>query len=221
MKCNISDGSQYEEIIGRKEKYPPSAISQAILLHNHPDKFFSRVTGNIVPKMLEDLAYILEQGWSASLSSQGLYQAVLCGSYKTRVSNATRYVDEDFEAVMGKDNLRIVYNSHDRKDPPQGLEGKTTNIVSRLNDQPRLIVPPKSLDTGIRKTVFPWMLDLLEYGYLLFLPSPQGKYATKTGINLDLECFLSMQWSLLHFRGKDLKHAESIEQIEESFHINL
>lgn len=204
MKCKVADEEQFRRVFKRRESYIPSAISQALVLYQHPHAFFDLVEEHKVPKILEDVAYILEE-WSSEIGDSGLRQVELCGNPQTRVTNVHRFLSYDLEAILGNGNLTFIYHTASRRNAE-----KITTICSTRTTKPRIITPKKTgpHDLG---TVFPWELNLLEYGYLEFKKDKEEQYSMPDGKKLRIEGTLSMGLSLLRFRHKNEAHSQKAE----------
>jgi hypothetical protein len=185
------------EQIDERELVDP-CLAQLIFLLKHREELSELVDRKLVPKVLQDIDFILKKGWGKHIAGNDFNHVHVCGVTKTPLYSLDKLVSEE--------NIRLLYHTveNDFLTP----DHTNRNIISSLKWPP--IVIPIHLDyhTVGCVTVFSNIkgigfsaeeIGLNEYGKICFEESERGPYRLNNGVRLDMKGVLE-PWLFPHIK---------------------
>jgi hypothetical protein len=113
------------------------------------ERLFEVIDQNVMPKILEDIFYILEKKWAAGIPScasgevfhktKGFYHCHLLGEPGLKISGKPDDLEADLERVVSPSNISILY--HTREFMGEEHKKPEHNILSSLTSEPHKVDP--------------------------------------------------------------------------------
>jgi hypothetical protein len=118
-------------------------------------RLFDAIDKRLVPKILEDISYILERKWAENIPRgvsgrgflaplKGFYHCHFLGESDLAVSGRRVDLESDLERIVSPLNVSILY--HTREFIGEEYKKPEHNILSSLTSKPRMIDPEQFLE---------------------------------------------------------------------------
>jgi len=149
---------------------------QIIFVYEHIAEFFNLFEKRYLHKILEDIHYILTEGWALQISKDDFYHGHICGKSNT--------VIRDLDALLSASNVCFVYHTFES----QPLHPKAVNrsVLSFPKAPPKPVYPKYEFLTRPYYGVSSRDLGLKEYARIYFERNYEGPYQLKDGTRLDM-----------------------------------
>jgi hypothetical protein len=193
-----------------------SRLAQEVFLCKHQKELSKRVEKRLVPKVLEDIDFILKEGCAQEISKFDFNHVHLC-----KVSQDPIF---KVKTLLSDDNVRLLYHTcEERYFMPYFAK---RNIKSSLVSNPEIITLDyeEFVDThGIKTyrfmktTVYSTDLGWSEFGKMKFEKCPDGLYSLKNGTKLKmigmlddyLAYHIKIKNGAIEFNGKTIGRIKS------------
>jgi hypothetical protein len=172
------------------------------------ERLFEVVDRKLMPKILEDISYILEKKWGRSIPSyvsgegshktEGFYHCHLLGEPGLKISGKPDYLEADLERIVSPSNISILYHTlefigEEHKKPEH-------NVLSSLTSEPHKVDPQQFHDkdgavnfTDLGKTHYA-QINFCRQGIVRriqqMISRTKPEYRLKNGTQLQVQAFL-------------------------------
>jgi hypothetical protein len=113
------------------------------------ERLFEVIDQKLMPKILEDISYILEKKWARGIprcasgevshKTEGFYHCHLLGEPGLKISGKPDCLEADLERVVSPTNVSILY--HTREFMGEEYKKPEHNVLSSLNSEPHTVDP--------------------------------------------------------------------------------
>jgi hypothetical protein len=173
-------------------------LAQGIFLLKNRRQFSELAEKRLVPKILQDIDFILKKGWGKHIAESDFFHVHVCGVTKTPLC--------DLDKLVSEENIRLLY--HTLENDFLTPEHADRNIISSFKWHP--VVMPIHLNYYKMGdfTFFPGRqpiaisaeeIGLNEYGKIYFEECERGLYQLNNETRLDMKGVLG-PWLFPHIK---------------------
>lgn len=213
--------SRLDQIDEREISNPK--LAQTVFLLKHRDELSKKAEKKLIPKVLEDICFVLENKWAKEISGRDFFHGHICV-----VSQLPMF---DLDDLLSEVNVRLLYHTCEEWHEMPYFAHR--NIKSSLVSKPKVI--PIEYEEFVDKhgyrtyrfskiAVGSSDLGWSEYGKIEFEKTPEGPYRLKNGTRLKMRGVLSpnliyytkIRNGVIEFDGKAIGRTEPFE----TWHLN-
>lgn len=193
-------------------------LAQEVFLLKHKKELSKKAEDKLIPKVLEDINFILENEWGKEISKQDFFHGHICSASQLPIF--------DLDDLLSEVNVRLLYHTFEVwREMPYFAN---RNIKSSLLSEPEVIpiVYEKVVDNYDYRTyrfskitICSSELGWSEYGKIEFEVHPNGCYKLKNGTKLKMVGILNdhlifnirIRNGAITFKGKTIGRVKPFE----------
>jgi len=171
----ISSG-MFLRVLDKWKQSDDAYAVQSFFVYEHAVEFFNLFEKRYLEKIVEDISYILTNGWALKISKSDFFHGHICGKSKN--------VIKDLDVLLSASNVCFLYHTFEG----QPLHPKAINrsILSFPDALPTPVYPKYGFQSRPYYGVASRDLGLMEYARIFFQRNLKGRYKLKDGSALDI-----------------------------------